>query len=195
LNSLVPFSRAAAKERGFKVDLDGFKKAAEEHQKKSQAGAEQKFHGGLADHSEATAQLHTATHLLDKALKVVLSDDVHQCGSNITAERLRFDFNWPEKVTPEQLKAVEDLVNQQIQRNLPVVCKEMTLEEAKKTEAIGIFESKYGERVKVYSIGDFSTEICGGPHANNTSELGHFKIVKEESSSRGIRRIKAILEK
>lgn len=184
-----------AKERGFKVDLDGFKKAAEEHQKKSQAGAEQKFHGGLADHSEATAQLHTATHLLDKALKVVLSDDVHQCGSNITAERLRFDFNWPEKVTPEQLKAVEDLVNQQIQRNLPVVCKEMTLEEAKKTEAIGIFESKYGERVKVYSIGDFSTEICGGPHANNTSELGHFKIVKEESSSRGIRRIKAILEK
>ena len=126
---------------------------------------------------------------------MVLSDDVHQCGSNITAERLRFDFNWPEKVTPEQLKAVEDLVNQQIQRNLPVVCKEMTLEEAKKTEAIGIFESKYGERVKVYSIGDFSTEICGGPHANNTSELGHFKIVKEESSSRGIRRIKAILEK
>ena len=177
------------------AEVDGFKKAAEEHQKKSQAGAEQKFHGGLADHSEATAQLHTATHLLDKALKVVLSDDVHQCGSNITAERLRFDFNWPEKVTPEQLKAVEDLVNQQIQRNLPVVCKEMTLEEAKKTEAIGIFESKYGERVKVYSIGDFSTEICGGPHANNTSELGHFKIVKEESSSRGIRRIKAILEK
>lgn len=184
-----------AQERGFKVDMEGFKKAAEEHQKLSQAGAEQKFHGGLADHSEATAQLHTATHLLDQALRTILSEEVHQCGSNITAERLRFDFNWPEKMTPEQLKAVEDLVNQQIQRNLPVICEEMSIEDARKTNAIGIFENKYGERVKVYSIGDFSKEICGGPHANNTSELGHFKIVKEESSSRGIRRIKAILEK
>ena len=184
-----------AKEAGFDVDLEGFKKAAEDHQKQSQAGAEQKFHGGLADHSEATAQLHTATHLLDQALRTILSTDVHQCGSNITAERLRFDFNWPEKLTPEQLKAVEDLVNQQIERKLPVICEEMSIEDAKKTNAIGIFENKYGDRVKVYSIGDFSKEICGGPHANNTSELGHFHIVKEESSSRGIRRIKAVLEK
>ncbi len=184
-----------AKEAGFDVDMEGFKKAAEDHQKQSQAGAEQKFHGGLADHSEATAQLHTATHLLDQALRTILSTDVHQCGSNITAERLRFDFNWPEKLTPEQLKAVEDLVNQQIERKLPVICEEMSIEDAKKTNAIGIFENKYGDRVKVYSIGDFSKEICGGPHANNTSELGHFHIVKEESSSRGIRRIKAVLEK
>jgi alanyl-tRNA synthetase len=184
-----------AKEKGFEVDMDGFHKAAEEHQKKSQAGATQKFQGGLADHSDATAQLHTATHLLDQALKVICSPDCHQCGSNITAERLRFDFNYPEKLTPEQLKAVEDLVNEQISRDLPVICEEMSIEDAKKTNAIGIFDNKYGERVKVYSIGDFSKEICGGPHATRTSELGHFKIVKEESSSRGIRRIKAILEK
>jgi alanyl-tRNA synthetase len=190
----IELTTEMAAERGFKVDLEGFRKAAEEHQKKSQAGAEQKFHGGLADHSEATARLHTATHLLDQALRTILSPEVHQCGSNITAERLRFDFNWPEKMTPEQLKAVEDLVNQQIQRKLPVICEEMTLDEAKQTNAIGIFESKYGERVKVYSIGDFSKEICGGPHAKNTEELGHFRIVKEESSSRGIRRIKAVLE-
>ena len=190
----IELTQEMAQERGFKVDLEGFRKAAEEHQRKSQAGAEQKFHGGLADHSEATARLHTATHLLDQALRIVLSPDVHQCGSNITAERLRFDFNWPEKMTPEQLKAVEDLVNEQIQRKLPVVCQEMTLEEARQTNAIGIFESKYGERVKVYSIGDFSKEICGGPHASNSGELGHFRIVKEESSSRGIRRIKAVLE-
>ena len=191
----IELTEEMAAEKGFKVDLEGFKKAAEEHQKKSQAGAEQKFHGGLADHSEATAELHTATHLLDQALRVVCSPDCHQCGSNITAERLRFDFNYPEKLTPEQLKAVEDLVNEQIKRDLPVVCEEMSIEDAKKTDAIGIFESKYGERVKVYTIGDFSKEICGGPHATHTGQLGHFKIVKEESSSRGIRRIKAILEK
>ncbi len=190
----IELTTEMAAERGFKVDLEGFRKAAEEHQKKSQAGAEQKFHGGLADHSEATARLHTATHLLDQALRTILSPEVHQCGSNITAERLRFDFNWPEKMTPDQLKAVEDLVNQQIQRKLPVICEEMTLDEAKQTNAIGIFENKYGDRVKVYSIGDFSKEICGGPHAKNTEELGHFRIVKEESSSRGIRRIKAVLE-
>ena len=183
-----------AREAGFEVDMEGFKKAAEEHQKQSQAGAEQKFHGGLADHSEATARLHTATHLLDQALRVVLSPEVHQCGSNINAERLRFDFNWPEKLTAEQLKQVEELVNEQIRRKLPVVCEEMSIDDAKKTNAIGIFENKYGERVKVYSIGDFSKEICGGPHAGNTAELGHFRIVKEESSSRGIRRIKAVLE-
>ncbi len=191
----IELTEEMAAEKGFKVDLEGFKKAAEEHQKKSQTGAEQKFHGGLADHSEATAELHTATHLLDQALRVLLSKDCHQCGSNITAERLRFDFNYPEKLTPEQLKAVEDLVNEQIKRDLPVVCEEMSIEDAKKTDAIGIFESKYGERVKVYTIGDFSKEICGGPHATHTGQLGHFKIVKEESSSRGIRRIKAILEK
>ena len=191
----IELTREMAKEAGFEVDMEGFRKAADDHQKLSQAGAEQKFHGGLADHSEATAQLHTATHLLDQALREVLSPEVHQCGSNITAERLRFDFNWPEKLTPEQLKKVEDLVNTQIGRKLPVICEEMSIEEARKTNAIGIFESKYGDRVKVYSIGDFSKEICGGPHAGNTAELGHFRIVKEESSSRGIRRIKAVLEK
>ena len=184
-----------AKEKGFKVDLEGFKKAAEDHQKLSQAGAEQKFAGGLADHSEATAHLHTATHLLNQALRNLIAADIHQCGSNITAERLRFDFNYPDKLTPEQLKAVEDQVNEQIQKDLPVVCEEMSLEDARKTNAQGIFGNKYGERVKVYSIGDFSKEICGGPHATHTAELGHFKIVKEESSSRGVRRIKAILEK
>ena len=170
-------------------------KAAEDHQKLSQAGAEQKFAGGLADHSEATAHLHTATHLLNQALRNLIAEDIHQCGSNITAERLRFDFNYPEKLTPEQLKAVEDQVNEQIQKDLPVICEEMSLEDARKTNAQGLFGSKYGERVKVYSIGDFSKEICGGPHATHTAELGHFKIVKEESSSRGVRRIKAILEK
>ncbi len=184
-----------AREKGFKVDMDGFKKAEEEHQKASQAGADQKFKGGLADNSEATAELHSATHLLDQALKIVCSPDCHQCGSNITAERLRFDFNYPEKLTKEQLKAVEDLVNEQIKRDLPITCEEMTIEEAKAANAIGIFESKYGERVKVYTMGDFSKEICGGPHATHTGQLGHFKILKEESSSRGIRRIKAILEK
>ncbi len=184
-----------ARERGFEVDEEGFKAAYQKHQDMSRAGAEQKFKGGLADQSEATAALHTATHLLHKALRLVLGDHVAQNGSNITAERLRFDFNHGDKMTPEQLAEVEKIVNEQIQRRLPVVCEEVPLEEARKRGAIGLFGSKYGDVVKLYTIGDFSMEICGGPHARNTGDLGHFRIVKEESSSRGVRRIKAVLEK
>lgn len=184
-----------AKERGFTVDEKGFQEAYAKHQEQSRAGAEQKFKGGLADHSERTAALHSATHLLHKALRIVLKQDVAQAGSNITAERLRFDFTYDKKVMPEELKQVEDLVNEQIKRDLPIVCEELPLEEARKRGAIGLFSSKYGEVVKLYTMGDFSMEICGGPHATHTGALGHFKILKEESSSHGVRRIKAILEK
>ena len=184
-----------AKEAGFTVDMKGYQEAYEKHQALSRQGAEQKFKGGLADHSEATAQLHTATHLLHKALRMVLGDHVAQKGSNITAERLRFDFSHPDKMTPEQLARVEQIVNEVIASDVPVVCEEMAIEDARKSGAIGLFGDKYGERVKVYSVGDFSKEICGGPHATHSGELGHFRILKEESSSRGVRRIKAVLEK
>lgn len=184
-----------AKEAGLKVDTEGFDKAYKEHQAKSQAGAEQKFKCGLADHSDRTVKLHTATHLLHAALKRVLHDDsVTQKGSNITEERLRFDFNFPRPLTPEEIKAVEDEVNEAINAHIPVVCKEMTLDEAKALGAEANFENKYGERVKVYIMGDKSTEVCGGPHAENTGDLGHFRIMKEQSSSAGIRRIKAMIE-
>ena len=190
----VEITAEMAKERGYDVDLEGYKSAFEEHQSKSKAGSEQKFACGLADHKEATTKLHTATHLLHAALKKVCSPDVNQKGSNITEERLRFDFNLPQPMTKEQITAVEDLVNEQIAKNLPVEMKEITLEEAKAEGFTGLFESKYGERVKTYSIGDFSKEICGGPHVETTGVLGKFKIVKEQSSGSGIRRIKAILE-
>jgi len=167
----------------------------------SRKGAEQKFKGGLADNSEVTTRMHTATHLMIAALRKVLGEHVYQKGANITAERIRFDFSHPEKMTPEQIKQVEDLVNEQIEKAHPVSCEELTLEEAKERGAMGVFESKYGEKVKVYTVGGdsqvkdaFSKEICGGPHVQNTLELGHFKILKEESSSSGVRRIKAILE-
>jgi len=164
------------------------------HQELSRTASAGMFKGGLADSGEETKKLHTVAHLMLEALRRVLGEQVFQKGSNITAERLRFDFSYPEKMTPEQIREVEDLVNEQIEKKLPVVCEEMTLEEAKAQKAMGVFESKYGEKVKVYSIGDFSKEICGGPHVSNTSELGRFKIQKEESSSAGVRRIKAILE-
>ena len=183
-----------AKEQGMEVELEQFDKLFKEHQEKSRLGSEQKFKGGLAEQNEKTIAYHTATHLLHKALKIVLGDHVAQKGSNITTERLRFDFSHPQKVTPEELKKVEDIVNEQIQRDLPVVCEEMSLEEAKKSGAIGLFENKYGEKVKVYTIGDFSKEICGGPHVKHTAQLGKFKIKKEEASSSGVRRIKAVLE-
>ncbi len=183
-----------AKEQGFKIDNSEFDKLFKEHQEKSRMGSEQKFKGGLAEQNEKTIAYHTATHLLHKALQIVLGEHAKQRGSNITTERLRFDFSHPEKMTKEQLKQVEDIVNEQIKRDLPVTCEEMTLEEAKKSGAMGLFENKYGEKVKVYTIGDFSKEICGGPHVTHTGELGHFKIKKEESSSAGVRRIKAILE-
>ena len=191
----VEFTQEMAKENGLQVDLEGFKKAFDQHQEKSKAGAEQRFKGGLADTSEQTARLHSATHLLQAALRRVLQDDtISQRGSNITAERLRFDFSFGRKVTPEELKAVEDEVNRYIQAAVPITCQEMTVEEAKAQGAIGLFGDKYGERVKVYTMGEFSKEICGGPHAENTGDLHHFKIKKEEASSAGVRRIKAILD-
>lgn len=150
---------------------------------------------GLAEKNEETIMYHTATHLLHKALRIVLGDHVAQKGSNITTERLRFDFSHPQKVTPEEIKKVEEIVNEQIQKDLKVSVEEMTVEEAKKSGAIGLFENKYGDIVKVYTIGDFSKEICGGPHVEHTGQLGKFKIIKEEAVSAGVRRIKAILEK
>jgi len=184
-----------AQENDLTLDMAEFDKLFEEHQEKSRAGAEQKFKGGLADHSEQTTAYHTATHLLHKALQIVLGPHATQKGSNLTAERLRFDFANPEKLTKEQLQQVEDIVNEQIQRDLKVTCEEMTLEEARKSGATGLFENKYGDKVKVYTIGDFSKEICGGPHVEHTGDMGHFKIKKEEAVSSGVRRIKAILEK
>ena len=191
----IEFTEELAKENGLKVDVEGFKAAFEEHQKKSQAGAEQRFKGGLADTSLETARLHSATHLLQAALRKVLNDStISQRGSNITAERLRFDFSFGRKLTKEELQQVEDLVNEWIQAKAPITCEEMTVDEAKEQGAVGLFGDKYGERVKVYTMGTFSKEICGGPHAGNTGELGHFKIKKEEASSSGVRRIKAVLE-
>ena len=186
-----------AREKGFTVDEEGFHERFREHQKLSQAGAEQRFKGGLADTSEETAKLHTATHLLHAALRKVLGGEaeVAQRGSNITAERLRFDFSFPRKVTPDELKEVERLVNEAIAAGVDITCEEMTVDEAKAQGAIGLFESKYGERVKVYTMGQFSKEICGGPHAKNTGDLKSFKILKEESSSAGVRRIKAVIGK
>ena len=190
----VEITDEMAKERGFSVDLDGYKAAFEEHQNKSKAGSEQKFSCGLADNKEATTRLHTATHLLHAALKKVYSDEVNQKGSNITEERLRFDFNLPQPMTAEEIKKVEDLVNEVIAQDLPVVMQEISLEEAKEQGFTGLFESKYGERVKTYTIGEFSKEICGGPHAERTGELGKFKIAKEQSCGSGLRRIKAVLQ-
>ncbi|MEL7602207.1 MAG: alanine--tRNA ligase [Bacillota bacterium] len=190
----LEFTQELAGEKGFDVDEEGYHAAFAEHQKKSQAGAEQRFKGGLADNTEETAKLHTATHLLQAALRTVLKDDgVAQKGSNITAERLRFDFSFPRKMTPEEIKEVEALVNSVIESDVPITCDEMTVEEAKASGAIGLFESRYAERVKVYTMGDFSKEICGGPHARHTGELGRFTIKKEEASSAGVRRIKAVL--
>lgn len=170
------------------------------HQELSRMGAEKKFSGGLADHSDEVRKLHTATHLLHQALRDVLGDHVQQKGSNITGERLRFDFNNPDKMTPEQISEVEAIVNREIQNHLPISWEEMSVEEAKGKGAIGLFEAKYGEQVKVYTMGEdaknsvYSREICGGPHAENTADLGHFKIAKEESCGSGMRRIKAVLE-
>ena len=189
----VEITNEMAREKGLSVDVEGYEAAYAEHQAKSRAGSEQKFACGLADHKEETTKLHTATHLLHAALKIVCSPDVEQKGSNITEERLRFDFNFARKLTPEEVAEVERLVNEQIALNLPVVMKEMSLEEANEQGFTGLFESKYGERVKTYSIGDFSKEICGGPHAKTTGELGIFKIAKQENVSAGVKRIKAVL--
>ena len=174
------------------MDAAGFAEAFKEHQQISKQ--EGTFKGGLAEQNEETAKLHTATHLLHAALRKVLGNEVAQKGSNITAERLRFDFSFGRKMTPEELKETERLVNEAIAAAVPVVCEEMTVPEAKAKGAIGLFENKYGERVRTYKMGEYSFEICGGPHAKNTGDLGSFKIQKEESSSAGVRRIKATIQ-
>ena len=183
-----------AVENGMKIDKEGFDKLFKEHQEKSRAGSEQKFKGGLASTGEMETKYHTATHLLNAALKQVLGSHVHQRGSNITAERMRFDFSHPAKMTDEEKQKTEDLVNEWIKEAIPVEHIEMKKDDAIKMGAEAMFIEKYGDIVSVYKIGDVSLELCGGPHVSNTSELGHFKIKKEESSSSGIRRIKAILE-
>ncbi|MFA6790392.1 MAG: alanine--tRNA ligase-related protein, partial [Parcubacteria group bacterium] len=183
-----------AKESGVKVDEEEFKKELEKHQELSRTASAGKFKGGLADSGEETKKLHTAAHLMLAALRKILGDHVHQKGSNITAERLRFDFSHPEKMTDEQKEKVEKLVNEIINSKLPVICEEMNVDEAREMGAEGVFDSKYGDKVKVYLMGEFSKEICGGPHVKNTGELGRFKIIKEESSGAGVRRIKAVLD-
>lgn len=187
-------TREIAGENGFEIDLENFDRLFKEHQEKSRMGSEQKFKGGLAEQNEQTIAYHTATHLLHKALQIVLGEHATQKGSNITSERLRFDFSHPQKVTREELDEVEKIVNEQIRKDLTVTCEEMSYDEAKASGAIGLFENKYGDKVKVYTIGDFSKEICGGPHVEHTGVLGTFKIKKEEASSAGVRRIKAVLE-
>ena len=183
-----------AVEKGITVDKEGFEQKFKEHQEKSRAGSEQRFKGGLAGDGEVETKYHTATHLLNAALKQVISKDVHQRGSNITIERMRFDFNCDHKLTDEEKQKVEDLVNEWIKQEIPVTVEEMSKQEAIDSGAECMFIEKYPDMVTVYSIGDVSKELCGGPHVKNTKELGHFKIKKEEASSAGVRRIKAILE-
>ena len=190
----IELTEELAKEQGLTVDTEGFKEKFAEHQAKSREGATQKFKGGLASTGEMETKYHTATHLLNAALKKVLGPHVHQKGSNITAERMRFDFSHNSKMTDEEKKQAEDLVNEYIKMAIPVERMEMPKEDALKLGAEAMFIDKYGDVVSVYKIGDVSLELCGGPHVHNTSELGHFKIKKEEASSAGVRRIKAILE-
>lgn len=191
-------TKELAAERGLSVDEEGYHAEAKKHQELSRQGAEQKFKGGLADHSDMSVKYHTTTHLLHQALRSVLGDHVQQKGSNITPERLRFDFAHGAKMTDEEKAQVEEMVNAQIKAALPVTFKDLPLSEAQELGAIGLFEEKYGDTVRVYQIGEgdqkFSLEFCGGPHVTNTSELGHFVIKKEEATSAGVRRIKAILE-
>lgn len=191
----IEFTQELAEERGLGVDLAGYQEAYKEHQEKSRKGAEAKFKGGLIDHSEKTTRLHTATHILQAALREKFGTGVTQKGSNITPERLRFDFSFDRKIEKNELEEIENRVNQIIGLNLPVFFKEMTYEEAMEVGALGVFKDKYDmEKVKVYFVGDYSIELCGGPHVENTGEIGKFTIQKEEASSSGVRRIKAIVE-
>jgi alanyl-tRNA synthetase len=190
----VELTAELAEEHDLTVDREGFDAAFEKHQQLSKQNAEKSFKGGLADHTDATTRLHTATHLLHMALHIVLGDHVKQMGSNITPERLRFDFSHPEKMTGEEVAQVERIVNEQIDASREVSMKMMTVEEATAAGAFAFFNERYDEKVKVYSIGEFSKEVCGGPHVTNTNELGKFKITKEQSSSAGVRRIRAVLE-
>ena len=187
-------TRELAEEKGLKVDENGFNELFAKHREASKGNTGKVFKCGLAEETEETTRLHTATHLLHAGLKKVLGTHVNQKGSNITPERLRFDFNFERKMLPEEIKAVEDYVNEIIAAAVPVVREEMTVEEAKAAGAIGLFESRYGDKVSVFTIGGFSKEICGGPHVENTKDLGIFKIQKEKSSSAGVRRIKAVLK-
>jgi alanyl-tRNA synthetase len=189
----IELTQELAAEKGYAVSAEDFEIRFKEHQEKSRSGSDQTFKGGLADASEQTTKLHTATHLLNAALKKFVDPNIKQKGSNITAERLRFDFNLDRKVEPNELKAVEDYINEVIQANIPVVCEEIPYEEAKERNAEGVFHDKYGEVVKVYSIEGVSIELCGGPHVRSTGEIGSFKITKEESSAAGVRRIKAVV--
>jgi len=186
-------TKELADEEGKEIDEAAFKIEMEKHQELSRAGADKKFKGGLADTDKKSVRYHTATHLLHQALRDVLGSTVFQKGSNITPERLRFDFSYNAKMTPEQKKLVEDMVNEKIKAAMPVVFEDLSLDSAHKLGAIGLFEEKYADYVRVYKIGDFSLEFCGGPHVKNTSELGTFKIEKEEAISSGVRRIKATL--
>ena len=190
----IELTKELASEKGLTVDEQGFNEEFKKHQELSRTAAVGKFKGGLGEHTEQAVKYHTATHLLNAALRQVLGPHVFQKGSNITEERLRFDFSHGIKMSAEEKAQVEKIVNQVIENDLPVNSVEMTVEQAKKKGAIGVFADKYGEQVKVYSIGDYSQEICGGPHVERTGQLGHFKIIKEEASSAGVRRIKAILE-
>ncbi len=183
-----------AREHGLSVDRDGFSVAFDKHREKSKQDANQTFKGGLADRSDQTTRLHTATHLMHQALRDVLGDHVSQKGSNITPERLRFDFSHPEKMSTEEINRVEQIVNDKIAAALPVTMETSTLDEARTAGALAFFGDRYDEVVKVYSIGTYSKEVCGGPHVENTKDLGHFRILKEQSSSQGVRRIKAVLE-
>ena len=186
-------TKELAKENGYEINIDGFNELFKKHQEKSRAGSEQKFKGGLAETTKETVAYHTATHLLNAAIKQVIGKDAHQRGSNITVDRMRFDFNCDHKLTPEEKQQIEDLVNEWIKEGLPVTKEEMKKEDAIKSGAECMFIEKYPDIVTVYTIGNVSKELCGGPHVKNTSELGKFKIKKEESSSSGVRRIKAIL--
>ena len=183
-----------ATENGFSVDLSEVDKLFKEHQEKSRMGSDQKFKGGLAEQNDKTTAYHTATHLLNAALKKVVGENSHQRGSNITVERMRFDFNCDHKLTDEEKQKVEEIVNEWIKEDLPVTVETMKKEDALKSGAECMFIEKYPDEVTVYTIGNVSKELCGGPHVKHTGELGHFKIVKEEASSQGVRRIKAILE-
>ncbi|MEW6564015.1 MAG: alanine--tRNA ligase [Spirochaetota bacterium] len=190
----IELTEELAAEHGMTINREEFDEAFKKHQELSRAGSEQVFKGGLADHGEQAIKYHTATHLLHKALRIVLGDHVAQKGSNITAERMRFDFSHPAPMTPEEIARVEAIVNEQIKRDLPVTMEIMSLEDAKAAGAIALFGEKYESQVKVYTIGDFSKEVCGGPHVDRTGKLGTFKIQKEQSSSAGVRRIRAVLE-
>lgn len=190
----LELTKELAEEKGYRVDEEGFNEANKAHQELSRSASSGAFKGGLADSSYENAKLHTATHIMLAGLKKMFGNEVEQRGSNITPERLRFDFNLDHKMTAEEIKELEDFVNKAIERKIDVTSEELSLDEARAQGAHGIFDSKYGEKVKVYTIGDVDKQICGGPHAKNTGDLHHFKIIKEESSSSGIRRIKAILD-